>query len=303
MHFAASSHVQNSFSDGATFTINNVVGTQTLLEAMRDHGKIARFIHVSTDEVYGETNGDFVDETKQFLPTNPYSASKAAAEMYVHAYSKSFNIPTIIVRSNNVYGPCQFPESKCKHIIIASVAAIDIHAEIIPTFFNLLSEQKPIKIQGSGLHSRRYLYGGDAADGFDTVLHKGVIGDAYNVGSSYELTNMEVAIRMLEHFGLDPATQFKDKLQWGPDRPFNDADYRVDGTKLRSLGWSQATPFDNGLNNTVKWYRRHLHDWWDSVKPEQKKEIRAAAANQGVVVEPITDGSVNLPSAAEIKVE
>jgi dTDP-glucose 4,6-dehydratase len=112
LHFAASSHVQNSFDDAASFTLNNVVGTQVLLESVRQHGRVKRFVHVSTDEVYGETNGEFLDETHAFHPTNPYSASKAAAEMYVHAYAKSFKIPTIIVRSNNVYGPCQYPESE-----------------------------------------------------------------------------------------------------------------------------------------------------------------------------------------------
>jgi dTDP-D-glucose 4,6-dehydratase len=112
MHFAASSHVQNSFSDPFSFTHNNVIGTHMLLEAMRSYGKIKRFVHVSTDEVYGETNGVFATETHRLGPTNPYSASKAAAEMYVNAYWKSFKIPTIIVRSNNVYRPCQYPESK-----------------------------------------------------------------------------------------------------------------------------------------------------------------------------------------------
>lgn len=112
MHFAACSHVQNSFDSPCTFTLNNVVGTQRLLDAVRHYGGVRRFVHVSTDEVYGEAMEDSIDETKQFMPTNPYSASKAAAEMYVWAYAKSFNIPALVVRSNNVYGPCQYPESK-----------------------------------------------------------------------------------------------------------------------------------------------------------------------------------------------
>lgn len=115
MHFAACSHVQNSFEDPSSFTLNNVVATQRLLDAVRHHGgpgRLRRFIHVSTDEVYGDAVDEFVDETKQFMPTNPYSASKAAAEMYVWAYAKSFGIPALVVRSNNVYGPCQYPESK-----------------------------------------------------------------------------------------------------------------------------------------------------------------------------------------------
>lgn len=117
LHFAACSHVQKSFGDPSSFTTNNVVGTQSLLDAVRQRGssgpeRVRRFIHISTDEVYGDAVGDFVDETKQFMPTNPYSASKAAAEMYVWAYAQSFGVPALVVRSNNVYGPCQYPESK-----------------------------------------------------------------------------------------------------------------------------------------------------------------------------------------------
>ena len=112
IHFAACSHVEKSFDDPASFTLNNVIATQRLLDAARHHGRIRRFIHVSTDEVYGDAVDDFVDENQQFRPTNPYSASKGAAEMYVWAYAKSFCIPALVVRSNNVYGPCQYPESK-----------------------------------------------------------------------------------------------------------------------------------------------------------------------------------------------
>ncbi|KAF2654189.1 dTDP-D-glucose 4,6-dehydratase-like protein [Lophiostoma macrostomum CBS 122681] len=245
MHFAASSHVQDSFEDATTFTRNNVVGTQVLLDCVRRHGRVTRFLHVSTDEVYGETNGELVDETRQFLPTNPYAASKAAAEMYVHAYAKSFKIPTITIRSNNVYGPCQYPE------------------KIIPRFFSLLSQGKPLTIQGSGLNSRRYLYGADAADAFDLILHKGVIGEAYNVGSAFEITNLEVAVRMLQAFGHSPQS-FQQRLCWTEDRPFNDYDYRVNGSKLQALGWKQQISFETGLAAAVEWYRKNISLWWPS---------------------------------------
>lgn len=119
MHFAANSHVQNSFKHPQAFTQNNVIGTQQLLDVVREHGGVRRFIHVSTDEVYGDADDEFVDETQQFMPTNPYSASKAAAEMYVWAYSKSFKIPIVVVRSNNVYGPCQYPESESYSPLLA----------------------------------------------------------------------------------------------------------------------------------------------------------------------------------------
>ncbi|RAK79443.1 dTDP-glucose 4,6-dehydratase [Aspergillus fijiensis CBS 313.89] len=266
MHFAANSHVQNSFLDPTSFTVNNVVGTQTLLDCVREHGRVARFVHVSTDEVYGETTDDFVDETTQFLPTNPYSASKAAAEMYVHAYAKSFGIPMVIVRSNNVYGPCQYPE------------------KIIPRFFKLLSKNQPLTLQGNGLHKRRYLYGADAADGFDTILHKGVDGEAYNIGSAFGVTNLEVAIRMLELFGFDPRSDFKERLVWIPDRPHNDLDYRVDGSKLESLGWRQNTHFEDGLRATVEWYRKNIDVWWAD---EPNKTVSASSTNAAHIAAPV----------------
>ncbi|KAJ5147565.1 dTDP-D-glucose 4-6-dehydratase-like protein [Penicillium atrosanguineum] len=245
MHFAACSHVQNSFDDPLSFTVNNVIGTQQLLEAVRHHKGpqvVRRFIHVSTDEVYGDVVESACDETKQFMPTNPYSASKAAAEMYVWAYAKSFNIPALVVRSNNVYGPAQYPESN-----------------------NATSEC-------TGLNIRRYLYGADAADGFDTLLHKGVIGEAYNIQSSHGITNLEVAVRTLELFGYSPQ-DFTRCLTWIPDRPFNDHDYWVDGSKLAALGWRQRVPFSEGLKASVSWYRKNLDSWW----PEVSKTINVAS--------------------------
>ncbi|KAI4189642.1 MAG: hypothetical protein LQ348_003774 [Seirophora lacunosa] len=244
MHFAACSHVQNSFDSPCTFTLNNVVGTQRLLDAVRHYGGVRRFVHVSTDEVYGEAMEESIDETKQFMPTNPYSASKAAAEMYVWAYAKSFNIPALVVRSNNVYGPCQYPE------------------KIIPRFYTLLSSNQPLTIQGSGLNIRRYLYAADAADGFDTLLHKGALGESYNLNSTSAVSNLEVAVRMLELFNLSPQHDFHNRLVWTEDRPFDDHDYYVSGEKLEALGWRQRVPFTQGLRDTVEWYRGNMLDWW-----------------------------------------
>ncbi|KAJ5805709.1 dTDP-D-glucose 4-6-dehydratase-like protein [Penicillium pulvis] len=257
MHFAACSHVQNSFNDPLNFTVNNVIGTQLLLEAVRHHQgsrRVRRFIHVSTDEVYGDVMESACDETKQFMPTNPYSASKAAAEMYVWSYAKSFDIPALVVRSNNVYGPGQYPE------------------KIIPRFCTLLMQQKPLTIQGTGMNIRRYLYGADAADGFDTLLHKGVIGEAYNIQSAQAVTNLEVAARTLELFGYNPR-DFNRCLTQIPDRPFNDQDYWVDGSKLAALGWHQRVSFSDGLETSVKWYRENLDSWW----PEASKAINVAS--------------------------
>lgn len=135
--------------------------------------------------------------------------------------------------------------------------------EIIPKFFSLLAKGKPLTIQGSGLNSRRYLYGADAADAFDVILHKGVIGEAYNVGSAFEVTNLEVAIRMLQSFGYSPQA-FQQRLCWMEDRPFNDYDYRVDGSKLEDLGWKQQNSFETGLAATVEWYKKNIKLWWPS---------------------------------------
>lgn len=120
-------------------------------------------------------------------------------------------------------------------------------------------------IQGTGLNVRRYLYGADAADGFDTLLHKGVVGEAYNLNSAHGVTNLEVAIRMLDLFGCNPQSEFHHRLTWISDRPFNDHDYRVDGSKLEALGWHQRTPFIDGLRTTVDWYRKNLNLWWPNV--------------------------------------
>ena len=147
--------------------------------------------------------------------------------------------------------------------------------EIIPRFFTLLADQQPLTIQGSGLNVRRYLYGADAADGFDTILHKGAVGEAYNISSSSAVTNLEVAVRMLDLFGYTPHSDFRQRLVWIPDRPFNDHDYRVNGSKLELLGWRQRVSFPDGLDATVSWYRRNIHDWWPDMAKTFKTTSKA----------------------------
>ncbi|KAG9654276.1 NAD(P)-binding protein, partial [Aureobasidium melanogenum] len=185
MHFAAQSHVDLSFGNSYDFTYANVYGTHVLLECMKTYG-IKKFIHVSTDEVYGEVKDGADDLLKDAIlaPTNPYAASKAAAEMMVHAYYKSFKLPVIIVRSNNVYGPHQFPE------------------KVIPKFSLMLQRGLRLPLHGSGDNTRRYLYAGDAADAFDTILHKGEIGHIYNVDSHDEVSTIDLCAHLLRLFGL-----------------------------------------------------------------------------------------------------
>ncbi|KAK3295592.1 uncharacterized protein B0H64DRAFT_373792 [Chaetomium fimeti] len=251
-HFAAQSHVDLSFGNSYGFTHTNVYGTHVLLESAKKVG-IRRFIHVSTDEVYGEVKDgdDDLLESSILAPTNPYAASKAAAEMLVHSYQKSFKLPAIIVRSNNVYGPHQYPE------------------KIIPKFTCLLARHKPVVLHGDGSPTRRYLYAGDAADAFDTILHRGQAGQIYNVGSQDEVSNVALCRRLLGVMGIAhepvPDDEFRRWVKYTHDRPFNDHRYAVDATKLRGLGWEQKTGLEEGLRATVEWYRLFGERWWGDI--------------------------------------
>ncbi|GAB7363560.1 hypothetical protein MBLNU230_g3827t1 [Neophaeotheca triangularis] len=244
-HLAAHTHVDLSFGNSYDFTVNNVIGTHKLLQCIKQVGSVKRFFHVSTDEVYGEVEKDGEDLVEHSLlaPTNPYAASKAAAEMMVTAYVKSWGLPTTIVRLNNVYGPHQYPE------------------KIIPKFINLITANLPLLIHGDGQHTRRYLHAGDAASAFDTILHRGELGQIYNVDSRDELPNLTLAAKLLRNFGLEPNA---DWIKHTADRPFNDRRYAVDGSKLRALGWEQRVGFEEGLAGTVEWYRR-FKGWWGDV--------------------------------------
>ncbi|KAJ3310202.1 hypothetical protein HDV04_005219 [Boothiomyces sp. JEL0838] len=247
MHYAAQSHVDLSFGNSYTFTHNNVMGTHVLLECAK-FINVKSFIHISTDEVYGEVETDAVDllETALLCPTNPYAASKAAAEMIANAYYKSFKLPIIIVRSNNVYGPHQYPE------------------KIIPKFSCLLNRGRKAILHGDGSPTRRYLYAGDACDAFDTILHKGTIGQIYNIGSMNEVSNKDLCKLLLDEFGI-PKSDFGKWVEHTHDRPFNDMRYAVDAAKLMKLGWTQKTSFEKGLKLTVDWYRTYGEVWWGDI--------------------------------------
>lgn len=230
VHFAAQSHVDRSFDDPRAFVRDNVEGTVSVLQAARAYGKLGLFVHVSTDEVYGEQRDrKRVAEDAQLHPSNPYSASKAAAEHFVQAYATSFGIPAIITRANNVFGRNQHEE------------------KVVPRFIALLREEAgPFTIHGSGDQTRSFLYAEDAARAFSAVIEKGRVGEAYNIEASEdhsirELANALVRVSGLEHPGFCSI----------PDRPFNDMCYLVDGTKLRAhTGWVQSTPFEEGLRAT-----------------------------------------------------
>lgn len=245
MHFAAQTHVDNSFGNSFEFTKNNIYGTHVLLEACKVTGQIRRFIHVSTDEVYGETDEDAVvgnHEASQLLPTNPYSATKAGAEMLVMAYGRSYGLPVITTRGNNVYGPNQFPE------------------KLIPKFILLAMRGKPLPIHGDGANVRSYLYCEDVAEAFEVILHKGEVGHVYNIGTKKERRVIDVARDICKLFSIDPETNIK----FVENRPFNDQRYFLDDEKLKNLGWSEHTTWEEGLRKTMEWYTSNP-DWWGDV--------------------------------------
>lgn len=244
MHFAAQTHVDNSFGNSFEFTKNNIYGTHVLLEACKVTGQIRRFIHVSTDEVYGETDEDAVvgnHEASQLLPTNPYSATKAGAEMLVMAYGRSYGLPVITTRGNNVYGPNQFPE------------------KLIPKFILLAMRGQQLPIHGDGSNVRSYLYCEDVAEAFEVVLHKGEVGHVYNIGTKKERRVIDVAQDICKLFSLDPDNAIK----FVENRPFNDQRYFLDDQKLKDIGWSEKTSWEDGLKKTMDWYTINPDYWGD----------------------------------------
>ena len=236
VHFAAQSCVTRSFDLAFQYTKDNVLGTHVLLETARCYGRLQKFVHFSTDEVYGEVGPNVVsDATAPLNPSNPYSASKAAAELYVRAYGNAYGVPIIITRGNNTYGPRQFPE------------------KLIPLFITQMLEGKPCTVHGKGDTRRNFIYVDDVSRAVATVLDKGVIGEVYNIGTNFEFSVLEIYEKLrtiLTDVGLQP------QFQHVPDpRPFNDSRYAIDSTSLRGLGWSEETPFDEGLRKTVEWYQ------------------------------------------------
>ena len=238
IHFAAQSHVQNSFSDSIKFTYDNILGTHTLLESARNYGKIEKFIHVSTDEVYGESM-NHVDEqhkTEQSIlcPTNPYAATKAGAELIAQSYEHSYKMPILITRGNNVYGPKQYPE------------------KLIPLFVKLLKENKKLTIQGDGSSVRAFLHAYDTAKAFECILEKGVIGEIYNIGcdEGMEYSVMEVAELLVKK--MKPKDDLKDWIEFVEDRPYNDKRYYISNQKLKDLGWNIEIKFEDGLSDLIE---------------------------------------------------
>ena len=245
VHTAAESHVDNSFGNSLRFTTTNTLGTHTLMEACR-LATVPRIVHISTDEVYGEVRDGSRTEDDPLNPTNPYSASKAAAEMIIAGYRRSFDLPVIQVRANNIYGTRQYPE------------------KLIPKFTVLLLNGRKIPIHGDGRHRRHFLSAQDFAAGLALLAREGRTGLTYNIGSDEELANIEVAGKLCELLGKD----LNEVAEFIADRPFNDWRYSISSDRIRALGWRTKRRLLDELPALVDWYRENLDRYREIVSDE-----------------------------------
>jgi dTDP-glucose 4,6-dehydratase len=241
VHFAAETHVDRSNLGADGFLRTNVTGTFTLLEAAREL-KVGRFLAVSTDEVYGSIAKGAAREGDPLNPSNPYSASKAAADLLVRAYWTTHRLPVLITRSSNNFGPYQYPE------------------KVIPLFVTNALEGKPLPLYGDGKNVRDWLYVLDNCGAIDLVLRTGRDGEIYNIGGSTEVENIGLTRRILSLLG-----QPESLITPVADRPGHDRRYALDSGKIKTLGWAPATSFDTALAATVEWYRAH-EAWWKPIK-------------------------------------
>ena len=240
IHAAAESHVDNSFGNSMEFSKTNVLGTHALMEAALKSG-VPKIIHISTDEVYGEVIEGAVSEDALLQPTNPYSASKAAADMIIQGYKKSFNLPVVTVRSNNIFGIRQFPE------------------KILPKFMMLLMTGQKLTLHGTGENKRHFLAAQDLCRALDLLVHKGEIGEIYNIGTTDEYQNVEVAHMICDVFGLDPEKW----ITHIEDRPFNDARYAITWEPLTALGWKPQIRLRDEIGNMANWYMKNFKRYAD----------------------------------------
>lgn len=239
VHFAAQSHVDNSFSNALLFTDDNILSTHILLECCRLKPQIKKFIHISTDEVYGDsTLGTDLNHCKTensiLNPTNPYAATKAASEMLSTSYFHSFNIPVIITRCNNVYGPCQYEE------------------KLIPKFIHHLINNQHCTMHGDGQYLRSFLHTFDLCSAIQLLLSKGSVGEIYNIGSDDEFTVNQIADLLVSF--LKPNDYPSNWKKYGYTRVYNDTRYLISSDKIKSLGWTQTIDFKTGILDTIKWY-------------------------------------------------
>jgi dTDP-glucose 4,6-dehydratase len=241
INFAAETHVDRSILFPRDFVVTDVLGVYALAEAARDAG-VKRYVQVSTDEVYGSVDEGAFDELAPLNPSSPYSASKASGDLLALAYAKTFGVPLVVARSSNNYGPYQYPE------------------KVIPLFVTNALDDKPLPVYGDGRQVRDWLYVRDNCDALATILEKGEVGTVYNVGGDFELENIDLTRRILKILGKS-----EDLITFVRDRPAHDRRYALTCERVKALGWRPRTPFDEGLEATVRWYVER-EDWWRPLK-------------------------------------
>lgn len=241
VNFAAESHVDRSILDPSGFITTDVYGAYVLLEAARG-SDVKRFVQVSTDEVYGEIRHGSASEAAPLQPRSPYSASKAGGELLAYAYHVTYGVPTLVTRGSNTFGPYQYPE------------------KLVPVIISEALDNRPIPMYGDGRQMRDWLFVEDHCSGVDCVLRWGRPGEAYNIGGGNERRNIEVAGQILDLLGRP-----RSLIQHVPDRPGHDLRYSVESTKLQALGWAGSRTFEDGLDETVRWYVEN-ETWWRPLK-------------------------------------
>lgn len=244
IHFAAETHVDRSIDDDLNFLNTNVLGVRNVLETVK-RLKIPRYIHVSTDEVYGSITEGKATELSTLKPNSPYAASKAAGDLLVRSYRKTFGIPAVIVRSSNNFGPYQFPE------------------KVIPLFITNLLENKKVPLYGKGENRRDWIYVEDNCEAIEIVFERGEDDEVYNIGGGNELSNRELTQKILNHFGKG-----EEWIEFVTDRLGHDFRYALDASKVKKLGFRPRHTFDEGLTKTVNWYRSHS-DWWQPLRKDK----------------------------------
>jgi len=236
VNYAAETHVDRSILDPDAFVKTDVVGTYNLLEAVKQFS-IPKMVQISTDEVYGSIEKGKFNESSPIEPNSPYSASKASGDLLCRAYSKTYNLPVIVTHSCNFYGPYQYPE------------------KLIPLFITNLLEGKKVPVYGHGQNIREWIYVLDHCWAIDFLLHKGVLGEVYNIGSGVEKKNLDITNLILKELEVG-----KEMIEYVKDRPGHDWRYAIDFSKLKKLGWKPEYSFNEAIHETIRWYKNN--EWW-----------------------------------------
>ena len=266
VHFAAESHVDRSISGPKSFVETNVDGTLTLLEVARQYwtsDQNQRFIHISTDEVYGSLSLDQPPstETDSYQPNSPYAASKAASDHLVRAYHHTYQLPTVTIHASNNYGPYQFPE------------------KLIPLMILNILDSKPLPVYGDGQNIREWIHVQDTCSAIEAILQDGIVGEIYNVGGDYQCSNIDLVNLLCDlvdnRVNRNQQNSSRQLITFVTDRQGHDRRYALDSTKIQTeLGWKSAEPFEAGIQKTVDWYLEH-RAWWEKVRSGEYHEYYA----------------------------